>query len=146
MKKKKKTDDNGDDKDRVSCVCVIYFCYLSLALRAIFNLMNDVSTTVQANIDLAWSTASKIRQCFYCTTHTHIHIYVCSHRCHRSGQRHYLYCKKKGRTSFSLYFHTRVYVMIYTHLSRTMHACMSSFSLFFFLSLWVFVKMSVLFS
>jgi hypothetical protein len=117
----------------VSCVCIIYFCCLSLALRAIFNLMNDVSTTVQANIDLAWSTASKIRQCFYCTTH--IHIYVCSHRCHRSGQRHYLYCKKKEEP-LSLYTFIQEYICNDIYTSKPYYACMHVvfLSFFFFLS------------
>jgi hypothetical protein len=72
--KRKKLTTNGDDEDRMSCVCVIYFCWLSLALRAIFNLMNDVSTTVQASIDLAWHAARKIRRRLHCTTHVYIHI------------------------------------------------------------------------
>jgi len=123
-KKEKKLTTNGDDEDRMSCVCVIYFCWLSLALRAIFNLMNDVSTTVQPSIDFAWPAARKIRRRLYYTTfiYTYIYIYICSHRCHRSGQRHHLYCKKKN-LFLSILLYNSMCNDIYTHLSRTMHSC-----------------------
>ncbi len=113
IKKKKKLTTKRDDEDRMSFVCVIYFCWLSLALRAIFNLTNDVSTTIQASINLAWPAARKIRRRLHYTTL--IYKCICSHRCHRSGQRHYLYCKKR-KTYFFLYFYTIVCVMIYIHI------------------------------
>jgi hypothetical protein len=113
-KKEKKMTTNGDDEDRMSYVCVIYFCWLLLALRAIFNSMNDVSTTVQPSIDFAWPAARKIRRRLHYTTHTYIYPFARIDAIDQVNGTTYI--AKKRRIYFSLYFYTIVCVMIYIHI------------------------------
>ncbi len=123
--REREREKKTDDRDRMSYICTIYFCWLSLTLRTIFNLMNDLSTTIQASTELALLPDRNIRRHPYCITH-------CSHWCHRSGQWQYFYCtkKKEGRTFSSLY-------CITIHIHSSILAC------HFVSFLLVFVKMSI---
>ncbi len=79
--------------------------------------MNDVSTTIQPSIDLAWHTARKIRRRLYITQYSY--MYICIHLLAsmpsiRSAVP--LILQKKKEEPIPLYsFYTIVYVMIYIH-------------------------------
>jgi len=128
-KKKKKLMTNNNDRDRMSCICVIYFCWLPLALWMIFNLMNDLSTTIQASIELASLPDRKIRRHSYCTTH--IEEFARIDAIDQVNANTYIAKKKKNFFLSSLY--NDIYTCIYT--------CMSLRSL----SFWCLLKCQFLF-